>query len=249
MVTTAIIQARTGSSRLPGKVMLSLDGEPAIRHEVRRAAAAQSVDRVVVATSDAVRDDVIEQALRGTEAAVFRGDEADVLGRVRNAAAAHGADRVLRLCGDNTLIPVGLMEELSDTVERESVDYASSKFERTFPVGMNADAVTFETLDSAAETVTDPSHREHVAQHFKTDPAGMTTRNVAATDVFGREFVTVHDLPSFRVTMDELPDYRLLHEVYDRVDYERVVDAQAALRLISERGLDSINEHVQQAVW
>jgi spore coat polysaccharide biosynthesis protein SpsF len=249
MVVTAIIQARTGSSRLPGKVMLSLDGEPAIRHEVRRAAASQLVDEVFVATSDAERDDVIERAVAGSDASVFRGDEADVLGRIRDAAASAGADHVLRLCGDNTLIPVGLMDELVRVVRRDPVDYASSKFERTFPTGMNADAFSFSTLDTAAETVTNPSHREHVAQYFKTEPAGLRTGAVVASDVFDPQFVASYDLPAFRVTLDELSDYRLLFELYDRLEYGSIVDAETALRVISDRGLDSINNHVQQAVW
>ncbi|AUV81812.1 hypothetical protein C2R22_09265 [Salinigranum rubrum] len=105
MNVVAVIQARMGSSRLPGKVMLPLDGRHVLEHVVRRTAAATSIDEVVVATSENGADDIIARYAERAGATVFRGSETDVLDRMYHAAKGAEADVVVRITADCPLIP------------------------------------------------------------------------------------------------------------------------------------------------
>ena len=96
----AIIQARMGSTRLPGKMMAMVAGEPLIWHVVHRVRQAQTVDEVVLATSSSPRDDVIAQFCRERDIACYRGSENDLLDRFYQASKEHRADAVVRVCGD-----------------------------------------------------------------------------------------------------------------------------------------------------
>lgn len=252
MDVIVVLQVRMGSSRLPGKAMLPLDGEPALVHEIRRAAAAGAVDRpdVVVATSDRPRDDIIELTAERAGATVYRGPEDNVIGRVGDAVASVGADAAVRLCGDNTLVDSRLVDRLVETLQDRGVDYASTKFERTFPVGHNADAFTAETIATAAADAADDYHREHVAQYFKDKRDRFAWANVTADQVFDPSLIeSAPEFPRLRLTMDEADDYALLSRVYESVPYDEVLDTPAAIRYVVEEGLRGVNAEVTQQVW
>lgn len=249
MRTVALLQARMGSSRLPGKVMLPLDETPMLGHEIQRARAVPAIDEVVVAAPAGDADDVIERYAAAKGTAVYRGTERDVLGRLARAARARDADVVLRVSCDNPLIAVPLLAALVEHVRAGDVDYASSKFERTFPTGVNADAMTERALSAAASRAEDPHHREHVGQYFKAAASDYDTASVRAEDVFGPSFVRRADLPALRLTVDELPDYRLLYQVYDDLDYDGVLPTRAAIEHARTNGLAALNADVSQEVW
>jgi spore coat polysaccharide biosynthesis protein SpsF len=233
--------------------MLPLAGEPALIHEIRRAARADSVDipDVVVATSEKPRDDIIAATATRVGATMYRGSETDVIGRIREAVESTGADAVVRLCGDNTLIDPQLVDVLFDRLEEASVGYVSTKFERTFPIGHNADAFTAETIDHAAETAVDESHREHVAQYFKDNSGEIEWQNITANELFDRATrESVPNLADLRLTLDESADYELLRRVYETLsNAEGYVETSDAIRYIGNNDLWSINVDVQQQVW
>ncbi|MFB6139902.1 MAG: cytidylyltransferase domain-containing protein [Halosimplex sp.] len=252
MNAVVVLQVRMGSSRLPGKAMLPLDGTPALVHEIRRAAAAEpfGVDDVVVATSANDRDDVIEFVAEREGARVYRGSESDVIGRVHRAMAAADADVAVRLCGDNTLIDPQLPTALLEVLQTADADYASTKFERTFPIGHNADAFTRETIRRAADDAESDYHREHVGQYFKDGRERFDTATVTADAVFDESVRNaVPDFSALRLTMDEADDYRLLSRVYESVPHDEILDTADAIRYIAEEELAGINADVEQAVW
>lgn len=247
-----VIQARMGSTRLPGKAMIPLDGKPAIVHEVDRAARVDGIDRgdVVVATSDSPSDDVLEYTVRNVGATVFRGSEEDVLGRIASAVADRDADIAVRMCGDNTLITPQLLTTLKQRVRDGECSYATSKYRHTFPIGHNADAFTSDVIADAADTADTDHHREHVAQFFKDNWTDIDAVNVTADEVFETEFI--ESVPSFRqlrLTLDEAKDYRVLSKVYDDVRYDDVLDTRDAIRYIVDNDLGWINSDVDQQVW
>jgi spore coat polysaccharide biosynthesis protein SpsF len=253
MNRAVVLQVRMGSSRLPGKAMLPLAGEPALVHEVRRAARADSVETpdVVVATSRKPQDDIVAVTADRVGATVYRGSEADVIGRVHEAVESVGADAAVRLCGDNTLIDPQLVDVLFEHLSRGPVDYVSTKFERTFPVGHNADAFTAGTIADAAAAAEDDYHREHVAQYFKANVEEIERANVTADEVFERSVrESVSDLTDLRLTMDEAPDYELLRQVYDTLaDEHGFVETPEAIQYIENNDLRAVNAGVQQEVW
>jgi spore coat polysaccharide biosynthesis protein SpsF len=252
MNRVVILQVRMGSSRLPGKAMLPLAGEPALAHEIRRAATADPIDvsDVVVATSTRPRDDVLKVTAERTGATVYRGSESDVLGRVRGAVESVDADAAVRLCGDNTLIDPRLVEVLFETLDEESVDYVSTKFERTFPIGHNADAFTADAIARAADRAVQACYREHIARYFKDEPERIDWHNVTADEVFDPELrKAVPGFTDLRLTMDECDDYELLRQIHDGVAFEEVLDTGEAIRYVLENDLRSINDDVTQEVW
>ncbi|GAB7008094.1 cytidylyltransferase domain-containing protein [Halorubrum trueperi] len=246
------VQARMGSSRLPGKAMLPLDGTPALVHEINRAVSVDGIDHedVVVATSETPRDNIIAITAKDAGATVYRGSEANVIGRIANAVEEVDADIAVRLCGDNTLIDPRLPETLLDMVRKDGIEYASSKFEHTFPIGHNVDGFTRGTITRAAQDADSDHHREHVAQYFKAYQDEVTAVNVTAEEVFGSEFV--ESIPAFRklrLTLDEADDYRLLSRVYEEVSYDQIVETKKAIRYIVDNNLHRINADVEQQVW
>lgn len=252
MDAIVVIQARMGSSRLPGKAMLPLDGTPAIGHEISRASCVGGIDRkdVVVATSEKPRDDILEFTAAEAGATVYRGSESNVIGRIANAVEETGADIAVRMCGDNTLIDPRLLGELLRRVRNDEISYASSKFEHTFPIGHNADAFTRELIARAATNVDSEYHMEHVAQYFKDRRDEISSANVTADEIFEPELVeSTPSFPELRLTLDEAEDYRLLKRVYDRVAYKDVLDTEDAIRYITDSGLRDLNSDVEQQVW
>jgi spore coat polysaccharide biosynthesis protein SpsF len=169
-MTTAIIQARMSSTRLPGKVLLDLAGEPMLARVVERTRRAQTIDRVVVATTVEPEDEPIVELCRSRGWAVSRGSRDDVLDRYYEAAVADGADPIVRITSDCPLLDPGVI----DLVVRRltaGVDYASNiNPRRTYPRGLDVEAFPFAGLATAWQEACDPSSREHVTPFFYRHP-------------------------------------------------------------------------------
>ncbi len=171
MNTVAVIQARTGSTRLPGKMLLPLLGEPLLVHVVRRVAMATTVDGVVVATTKLPGDDAIV-SLAGLEGwQVERGSESDLVDRYLAAARAHGADRVVRITSDCPLVDPGLIDEVVTTLTTTGADFASNTLEpRSYPRGLDVEALTMPALEAADREDHDPASREHATPFIYRHP-------------------------------------------------------------------------------
>jgi len=192
--TIAIIQARMGSSRLPGKVMRPLAGRPMIDWVLTRAGRAKSLDRVVLATSDHARDDALAAHVNALGFLVERGSETDVLARFEQAAKAQGAGVVVRITADCPLIDPGLIDAVVALRAQENAHYASNTEPATFPDGLDVEVFTAAALAQAAVEATEPSDREHVTPFLRRDPF---RRAVLRHDT---------DLSGLRWTVDEIAD-------------------------------------------
>ena len=152
MKTVIVIQARLGSSRLPCKTLLNLRGLPVIDWVVERCGRSELADDLVVALPDTRRDEVLARHLQARGVNIFRGSEQDVLSRMHGAAAAHGADLVVRVCADNPLIWGGEIDNLIRFYLRENAagncDYAYNHIPRNnlYPDGLGAEIVSFGLL-------------------------------------------------------------------------------------------------------
>lgn len=243
----AVIQARMGSTRLPGKVMLPLDGTPVLNHDIRRAATSDAIDEVVVATSYYKPDDIVARYARRAEASVHRGSEDDVLARMHDAAAEHDADVVVRLTGDNPFVEPLLISEVARRVASGETDYASNKIDRTWPLGVDAEAFSFKSFDKVRSVTREPHHREHVTPYYH-ESDEFDRENVTVRDVYGDQPFGVG--PELRLTMDEPDDYELYKRVYDAVDYDEILDVRDAVEYILANDLQSRNQDVdQKTMW
>lgn len=169
----AIIQARMGSTRLPGKVLMDIAGHPMLWHVVKRTEAATCIDSVVVATSTGKSDDEIENFCKENKITCFRGSETDVLDRYYQAALKNQADVVFRITSDCPLVDPQVLDTIAERYFESSCDYASNTIRYTYPEGLDAELFSMAALTQAHQEAKEKSDREHVtpfiknSRHFK----------------------------------------------------------------------------------
>lgn len=166
----AIVQARLGSSRFPGKVMQLLAGSPVLVWCVERARRAAGLDAVVVATTDEPSDDPIAHECEARGYRVYRGAHLDVLDRFYKAACAYEADTIVRLTADCPLIDPGLIDETVQAFFETGADFAANRlpppWKRTYPIGLDVEVVSFAALEQAWEHAQEKFEREHVLPYL-----------------------------------------------------------------------------------
>ncbi len=164
MRTAAVIQARMGSERLPGKVLMDIDGKPMIDRVIERTRRCESIDGVIIATSTDAGDDELADHCRSLGVKVVRGSEQDVLSRYVLAAEKFRCETVVRITSDCPLIdPVIVDQVVYEVTENPGVQYACNFFpQRLFPRGLDAEAIRTQTLQQIDKEATEARHREHV---------------------------------------------------------------------------------------
>ena len=204
--TVAIVQARTSSTRLPGKVLMHLEGQPMIVRQLERVARASSLDAIVVATSEHSSDDDLVQILRNRGIDVQRGPLDDVLQRFVMTLDARSAEVVVRLTADCPLLDPTVIDQVVEAFHAGSSDYLSNTLDPTYPDGMDVEVVTAPVLRKVDELTQDPNEREHVT-------LGVYRR----TD----QFVVANfldpsgaDNSSLRWTVDNADDFAFVETVY-----------------------------------
>jgi len=207
------MQARTGSSRLPGKVLLEVAGEPMLAHQIRRLKRVEELDDIVVATTVDPADDPVAAVAEAEDARWFRGSEHDVLDRYCKAAEAASAEVVLRVTADCPLLDpevAGLV--LSALATDGALDYASNVVERTYPAGLDAEALTAETLARIFRLGRSPEAREHVTWFLLSERPDLFRIGSVTDDV---------DNSDLRWTVDHPRDLELVRRLYDELDLAR----------------------------
>ncbi|NJL50247.1 MAG: NTP transferase domain-containing protein [Blastochloris sp.] len=168
MTTAVIVQARMGSTRLPGKVLLPLAGHTVLEEVLRRCRAIPGADVVVCAIPEDQHDDVLVAPAERAGAVVVRGSATDVLARYALAAEAVGADTIMRVTSDCPLIDPTLCGEVLDLLATKRADYAANNMPPGFPHGLDCEACTAATLKRANEAATTAYEREHVTPWMRT---------------------------------------------------------------------------------
>lgn len=169
MTVVAIIQARMGSSRFPGKMLSPLGPHAILEWVLRRVKRARTLDKVVLATSDRAADDALADLARANGVTVFRGSETDVLGRFAGAAKEAGASVVVRICADNPFVDPGEIDRLVTHFAASSCDYACNHQDRLgsrYADGFGAEILRASLLESVAVNTTEARHREHVTLYL-----------------------------------------------------------------------------------
>lgn len=238
--TVAIIQARMGSSRLPGKVLADIGGATMLAQVVRRLRGAARVDEIVVATSLVLDDDAVADEAVRLGAGVHRGSENDVLGRYLGAARAFRAEAILRITADCPLVDPGVVDLVIEALTDE-VDYASNTHDRSFPRGLDSEALHRDTLERIARLGTSRPAREHVTAFVMEQPALFRIVQVAAEG----------DDSDLRWTVDTADDLAMVRGLYEALGLDRAVrpyrEVVAAVRARPE--LSAANAHIRQKPW
>jgi spore coat polysaccharide biosynthesis protein SpsF len=202
----AILQARMSSTRLPGKVMADVLGQPMIGRQVERLARSRAIDRLVVATSLDVSDDPLAAWCEAAGLEVFRGGLADVLGRFLGVLHRHPRARaVVRLTADCPLADATVIDALVARFEEAGADYANNVTpERTFPHGLDAEVMRPQALLDAGDEATDPYEREHVTPFIYRRPERYRLASLTRQP----------SLAHLRWTVDHPEDLEFVRHVY-----------------------------------
>lgn len=207
MNTIAVIQARMQSSRLPGKVMLPILGQPMLAWVVGRVELSQRVDSVVVAASDQPADQPIWDWCRQNNIPCVRGDQQDVLSRYCSVTEMFSPKRIVRITSDCPLIDPDVIDETISLMDRQpELDYACNFLpDRTFPRGLDVEVITRRCLQQVASGVTSESEREHVTLRIYRNPDQFRIDSIGCPD----------DCSSYRWTVDTTEDRKLVCQIYD----------------------------------
>jgi len=167
-VTLAIVQARMGSTRLPGKCLADIQGQPMLWHVVNRVSRSRCVDKVVVATSSNPSDDAIVKFCEKNDISCFRGSEEDVLDRFYRTVQAYPAETVVRITADCPLIDPLVIDRVVARFQQGDCDYASNSLRYTYPDGLDTEVFSFRALERAWREARKPAEREHVTPFLRT---------------------------------------------------------------------------------
>ena len=212
MKTLVVVQARTGSARLPEKVLMPLAGEPLLRRMIERVRGAQTPFELAVATTTESADDGIRELCRRLDVECFSGHPTDLLDRHYRAAVSARADEVVKIPSDCPLIDPAVIDRvLAFHAERRgTLEYTSNLHPATYPDGNDVEVVPFRVLEEAHREAARPFEREHTTPFIWERPARYRTGNVAWET--GLNYSMTH-----RWTIDYPDDYAFISKVYDEL--------------------------------
>ncbi len=202
-----IVQARTSSSRLPGKVLKPILGAPMIQRQLERLTRAQELTVLAVATSVDSSDDAVAAVAENIGVPCVRGSLEDVLDRYYNAASELNADVVVRLTADCPLTDPAIVDDVVRLHLRGGYDYTSNFIDRRFPDGLDAEAMSIETLGAAWRDAAPGPDREHVTPWIYNHPEVFRLGSLRNEE----------DLGALRWTVDEAADFDFVTAVYERL--------------------------------
>lgn len=234
-----ITQARSGSTRLPGKVLKEIDGKSLLRIHLKRLDRSEAVSDIVVATTTSEDDEKIYDLSKEWGFNSYRGSEEDVLDRYYQAARLFDAEWVVRVTSDCPLLDPELVDEVIIFAEENDADYVSNSVENKFPDGQDVEVFKFSALEKAWKMATKQSEREHVTPFI---------RNNAINEDSGlfrvMNFPADQDFSEIRMTVDEAADLELISRLINELGTDCTWTEYA--RYIIDNNLVSINKHIQR---
>lgn len=232
-----IIQARTGSTRLPQKVLKKIEGKTVLEHVIDRVKRIRNSDKVIVATTSKKEDDIIEKIGKENNILMYRGSEEDVLDRYYQAAKLSQIDVIARMTADCPLLDPLIAEEVIDFYLKNKFDYIGNSHPPTLPDGMDVEVFSFETLKQTWLQAHGSEEREHVTLYVRKHPELFKSKN----------FVHDADLSHLRLTLDEEDDFVLIREIYKNLYSQNpYFGLKEIIELFKQKPeLPQMNQHVK----
>ena len=230
-----IIQARMGSSRLPGKVMMELDrGKSVLDYVMDQLSFSRLIDKKIIATTDLEQDDVIEQTADRLNYECFRGSAENVLDRYYQCSKKYHINNILRLTSDCPIIDPQIVDKVIEMYLTGKYDYVSNTLVKTFPAGTDVEIFSFELLEKAWKNGTLSSEKEHVTPHIRNRKIDCRLGNLENTN----------DESHFRWTLDRSEDLELIKQIIKNIDKKPIL-LKHILNLLSKKPeLVKINAHI-----
>jgi spore coat polysaccharide biosynthesis protein SpsF len=253
----AIIQGRMSSSRLPGKILADIAGQPMLQRVFIRTSRSASVSQTIFATTTDASDDPVADYCDFSGIPVTRGSQFDVLDRYYQTAKQAKADVVVRITADCPVIDPALIDDVVRTVtsDQSTVDFAANRlpppWNRTYPIGLDTEVCTFAALERAWKEAKEPQHREHVMPYFYEGVKLITDNRSLQTGISPRGFniALLHhttDFGDYRWTVDTPEDLKFMRQVYAHFDGRDDFTWKEVLNLVHDHPeLMKINAGVQ----
>ena len=239
MNVVAIIQARMDSTRLPGKVLMNLEGKPLLQHIIESLQQSSEINHIVVATSNETTDDQIEDLVRRLNVNIFRGSRENVLERFYLCSKSFSADLVVRITGDNPLIDPQIVDEVIKISKETNCDYASNIVHQTFPLGFShCEVIPFRILKYLHETFqNDPDSREHVTIQIRRNLENFSFKEIKAPPSLERS--------KWRLTIDFIEDLQLMEKIFSKLSLNNsVIDYRSLVNFLDHNeNLLQINQN------
>ncbi len=237
MQVVAIIQARMGSTRLPGKVLRDIGGNTMLARVVARVQRASLLDQIIIATTIEPADQAIVAECERLGVVCFQGSEEDVLDRYYQAAKTFDVDVVVRITSDCPLIEPAIVDQVITTFHETEADYVSNTLSRTFPRGLDSEVFKVSVLKQTWQKATKSYQRSHVTPYIYQNP-----------DLFQLVEITSDiNYSQHRWTVDTLADWQLVAAIYEHFAPQTDFDWQDILHLLKRQPqLQAINADIEQ---
>lgn len=214
--TILVTQARSGSSRLPGKVLKKVSGKSLLQIHLERIKKCKNVSEILVATTDKEADSVIYNHAIEWGFTAYRGSEHDVLDRFYQAVKDKNADWIVRVTSDCPLLDPALVDEVITFVQNKEKDYGSNGLVDRFPDGQDIEVFKFSALETAWKNAKLTSEREHVTPYIRNNADGK------GKDLFNIvSFTCENDFSAIRMTVDEQADFDLIEHLIEKLGTEK----------------------------
>lgn len=212
---SAIIQARMTSSRLPGKVLMRIEGKPMLWHVINRLKFSEKIKEIILAIPDNRENDILERFANNFKIKYFRGSEYDVLSRYYETAKRFKCSIVARITSDCPLIDPRVVDQVASKYLELNTDYTSNSLKKSFPRGLDVEVFNFDVLERANQEAKRDYQREHVTPYIYENPKIFKLQNIQAEGELKR--------PELRLTVDAKEDLELVKEIYKHLYKENKI--------------------------
>lgn len=242
MKVVCLVQARVGSTRLPGKILKEICGKTILHHEIDRLKKCKEIDEIVIATTDKEDDDKIVNEAKKLSVKYFRGSENDVLSRFYYSAKENNADIIVRVTSDCPCIDFEILDKMliyfKEKYKEKQVDYLSNTIKRTYPRGYDIEIFTFSALEKSYINAKKEYEREHVTPYIYDK-----TNNFLKLSFENKE-----DYSKYRVTLDTIEDFIVIKNIFENLYYKnpyfKLNDVVQYLN--NNLHIVDINKHIEQ---
>ncbi|RZD44667.1 MAG: acylneuraminate cytidylyltransferase [Thaumarchaeota archaeon] len=223
MKVIVIIQARMGSTRLPGKVLKIIEGKPLLEHQIDFLKQSELSDQIIIATTTLLEDNKIEDLANRINITCFRGNRDDVLERYYKCAKKFKGDLIVRITADNPLVEPTLVDKIIQLAINSKCDFATNMIKQTYPLGYLVEVFPFNILENLYLNQKDPLTREHVTYHIKRNPTLYNIQNYSLPQEIAH--------PEWRLAVDEEKDFEIMKKIFsflyvkdEFIRYESIID-------------------------
>lgn len=236
--TLIIIQARMGSSRLPGKVLMEIEGKPLLWYMFQRLKRLKSEVEIILATTNSTKDDPLVEFLKNIHIKYYRGSENDVLDRFYQTALSLKPDIIVRITGDCPLIDPSVIDEAISFFQKNNYDYINNTSPPTYPDGYDCEVFTFSTLEKTWKEAKKNSEREHVTPYIYNHKEIFKTGNISYKK----------DYSSYRLTVDEIQDFQLIKNIitHFKENWINLTMEEVIKFLDANKEIKKVNEQFQR---